>query len=135
MTSRWLQALDFIKRYFARWGYSPTLSELAAGLDVSIKRAHEIVHRLAEEGMIEVVAGKARGMRLLDRAQEISDADVLLRLSAMGWKIYDGNVIMSPPIAAAFPLTDKGLHSLPVLDHNRAGTTGAGKRGKKVERR
>jgi hypothetical protein len=77
MSSRKLIALDFIKSYFARWGHSPTLGELAAHLDVSRKRAYDLVHQLAEEEMIQVTAGKTRGIRLVDRGEELSEADVL----------------------------------------------------------
>jgi hypothetical protein len=48
--------------------------------------------------MIEVVAGKPRGIRLIDRAEELSEVDVLLRLVADGWKIADGDkTIVAPP--------------------------------------
>jgi DNA-binding IscR family transcriptional regulator len=33
---------------------------------VSRQRAHDIVHQMAVEKMIEVVAGKPRGIRLID---------------------------------------------------------------------
>jgi hypothetical protein len=127
MRSRKLQALDFIKRYFARWGRSPTLGELAAELSVSGKRAYDLVHSLADERMLEVTAGKTRGIRLIDRSEEMSEADVLLRLSAMGWTIGQGERVILPPenpadaaIGAAIVqgLTEKGLHGLPVLDHD-----------------
>lgn len=117
MSSRKLHALDFIKRYFARWSYSPTLGELAAHLEVSTKRAHELVHQLAVEKMIEHIAGKTRGIRLIDRGEELSEADVLLRLTNMGWTIGKDDRIIEPPIEASFPLTEKGLHPLPYLDH------------------
>jgi hypothetical protein len=119
MSSRKLLALDFIKRYFARWGHSPTLGEIAAVLEVSTKRAHDLVHRLAAEKMIEVTAGKTRGIRLVDRAEELSEADVLARLSAMGWTIGDGSQVIQPPLGQAYPLTEKGLPELPILDHVR----------------
>src|SRR4051812_45210802 len=78
MSSRKLIALRFIKNYFVLWGHSPTLGELAAHLDVSRKRAHDLVHQLAEEEMIQVTAGKTRGIRLADRGEELSEADVLV---------------------------------------------------------
>jgi hypothetical protein len=117
MSSRKLHALDFINRYFAKWGYSPTLGELAAGIRVSRKRAHELVHQLAEAQMIQHTAGQTRGIRLMDRSEEISEAEVLARLSSMGWTIGDGARIIPPPLAAALPLTEKGLPILPILDH------------------
>lgn len=138
MSSRKLIALDFIKRYFARWGYSPTLGELAAGLGVSTKRAHDLVHQLAIERMVEVTAGKTRGIRLPDRREELSEADVLLSLAARGWTVAHGGLVLrppeGPPESAAFPaellgaLMEKGLHDLPLLDHDPDldGDTGTG---------
>lgn len=145
MSSRKLLALDFIKRYFADWGYSPTLGELASFLSVSTKRAHDLVHSLAVAKMIEHEAGKPRGIRLPDRGAELSEADVLLRLSAMGWTIGQGARMLLPPgtvdgpapapdanpavpgLSSAFPLLDcddplmeKELHRLPRLDHDEA---------------
>jgi hypothetical protein len=134
MSSRKLIALRFIKTYFARWGHSPTLGELAAELDVSRKRAYDLVHQLADEQMIEVVAGKARGIRLISRGEELSEADIVLRLVAMGWTVGHGEHVLIPPESAvASPgvlhlpikaLTTKGLHDLPYLDH-RPGADGA----------
>jgi hypothetical protein len=127
MRSRKLQALDFVKRYFARWGQSPTLGELAASLDVSRKRAHALVHELADDHMVEVTAGKARGMRLMDHSEELSEADILLLLRARGWTIGRDTVLILPPnspeealvgAAIAQGVTEKGLHALPLLDHD-----------------
>ncbi|MDP8995104.1 MAG: MarR family transcriptional regulator [Pseudomonadota bacterium] len=105
MRSRKLQALDFIKRFFAQWGHSPTLSEIAAALGVSKQRASGLVERLSRERQIEVVASKPRGIRLPDRSGEFSEADVLLRLQQMGVHIVGG-------------LTEKGLPPLPELGHD-----------------
>lgn len=151
MSSRKLQALDFIKRYFARWSQSPTLGELSAELGVSRKRAHELVHQLAEEEMIEHEAGQARGIRLVDRGEEMSETDVLLRLAALGWTISHGQFVIevrpppsdacdataatileslshgpAKPTGAVKGVTDKGLHRLPVLDHKPDLDRGAG---------
>ena len=127
MTSRKLQALAFIRHFYARWGQSPTLGEIAAALKISRKRAHELVGQLATEKMVEVVAGKPRGIRLLETGEELSEAEILVRLSAMGWTIGDGDHVIQPPgsvfaadpsnpTAVGYPLTDKGLHVLPFLD-------------------
>lgn len=140
MSSRKLQALDFIKRYFLEWGHSPTLSEISAELGISAKRAHELVHQLAAQKMIEHLAGKTRGIRLIDHGDELSEADVLVRLSALGWSIGLGDKIVRPPGDGApretlsetvlRALTEKGLHALPQLDHepidlDEAGTDGS----------
>jgi hypothetical protein len=150
MSSRKLLALDFIKRYFAQWGRSPTLGELGAALGVSTKRAHDLVQSLASDRAIEHLAGKTRGIRLPDRAEELSEADVLVRLAALGWTVEDGNRLM-PPGIGAMPragsaiadavsrslagLTEKELPLPPELDHiewiEEAGTNGKeGRRGK-----
>lgn len=128
MSSRKLQALDFVKRYFAQWGQSPTLSELGAELGISSKRAHDLVHQLAREEMIEHITGKPRGIRLLDRSEELSEADVLVMLSRLGFTIGKEGLVVQPPRHGNGPvqeltdrllrtLTDKGLHGLPFLDH------------------
>ena len=122
MSSRKLQALDFIKRYFAQWGHSPTLSEIAAELGISAKRAHDLVHRLSDEKMIEQIAGKTRGIRLVDKGEQLSEADVLVRLAGLGWKIGRDSKFILPPEddelgRALRALIEKGLHELPELDH------------------
>jgi hypothetical protein len=114
MSSMQNLALDFIKRYFRRWAQSPTLSEIAAELGVNRKRAHELVKILAEKGFIETVPGKTRGIRLIDRTEELSEQDVLARLLADGWTIGDGSRILQPP---GDPVTENGLFALPLLDH------------------
>jgi SOS-response transcriptional repressor LexA len=116
MSSMQNLALDFINRYFARWGQSPTLGELSAHLGTSRKRAHEIVHQLAAKQMIHVVGGKARGIRLIDRTKELSEQDVLARLLAEGWTIGAGSRIVYPP-GHVEGVTENGLFLLPLLDH------------------
>ena len=141
MSSRKLQALDFIKRYFAQWGHSPTLGELSAELGVSAKRAHDLVHALAEQQMIRHTAGKTRGIELIDRAAGLSEADVLLHLAAMGWTVAHGGFVLHAPGAppgGVFPvqqLTEKGLHALPMLDHVdvSAEASGVGTSGRQNE--
>jgi hypothetical protein len=137
MSSRKLLAHDFIKRYFASWGQSPTLGELAAELGVSNKRAYDLVHQLADERMLEVTAGKTRGIRLIDRTEELSEADVLVRLARSGWTIAAGGNVLQPPVveldhvadALVATLTEKGLPPLVDLDHDPDEATGAGKHG------
>src|SRR5258707_99321 len=116
MSSMQNLALDFINRYFCRWGQSPTLGELAAHLGTSRKRAHEIVRQLAAKQMIEVVAGKARGIRLVDRTMELSEQAVLARLLAEGWTVGAGSRIIFPP-GEVEGVTENGLFLLPLLDH------------------
>lgn len=154
MSSRKLQALNFIKRYFLEWSQSPTLGEISAELGISSKRAHDLVRQLVSERLIEQIPGKTRGIRLVVREDELSEIDVLIRLAGMGWRIGLGDRIMRPPGDEAGAtivcgnedggpgparalsetllraLTEKGLHALPQLDHDpldlgEAGTDGS----------
>jgi hypothetical protein len=139
MRSRKLQALDFIKRYYAQWGHSPTLGELAAGLGgISTKRAYDLVHQLSDERQLEVTAGKTRGIRLLDRGEELSEADVLLRIAALGWTIVQGGRLILPPndpegmaagAALIRGLTEKGLPPLDFIADDDLGDMGPGEDG------
>jgi hypothetical protein len=69
------------------------------------------VHQLADEEMIEVTAGKTRGIRLVDRGEELSEADVLLRLVAMGWTSARGTR-PGPPADRAAGVTQLLLQAL-----------------------
>lgn len=84
MRSPKIAALDFIKRYYARWGHSPTLGEISGHLDVTRQRARVLVQELSDERQIHVVSGKTRGIRLIDRRDEISIADAVLMLRREG---------------------------------------------------
>ncbi len=114
MRSRKLQVLDFINRYFYRWGQSPSLQEIADAFDppISRQRVHAIVEKLSDERQIEVLAGKARGIRLPDRRNELSEAEVLLLLKARGM------IIPPPPPSTRLGtgLTEKELPDLPYLE-------------------
>lgn len=139
MSSRKLLALDFIKSYFARWSHSPTLGELASHLGVSRKRAYDLVHQLSEEKMLEVVAGKTRGIRLIERGTELSETDILVRLVALGWTVGQGSHVLMPPSDAVAggsvthvllqALTTKGLPDTADLDHDPDPTEDEGNNG------
>jgi hypothetical protein len=149
MRSRKLQALDFIRRYFAKWGQSPSYGEIAAELGVSKQRASDLVHDLAVDKMVEHVTGRARGIRLVDRGEEISEAEAMAKLRQLGWTIDGDAMSVGEMLASAHEgppaggpsahvagetlrpgsgqaLTKSGLSRLPVLDHkpdeDRAGS-------------
>lgn len=118
MRSRKLQALDFIKRYFAQWGVAPSLSEIGAALGVSRQHASDLVHQLSIDKQIRHIAGKARGISLPDPKEQISEADALRALARQGWTIN-----ARPPAARDgedASLTKFGLLGLPYLDHDPA---------------
>ena len=67
LTARQQEVLDRIKAYIREHGTAPTRAELAADLglaDPSSVRSH--LKRLVEEGYIEILEDKYRGIRLLN---------------------------------------------------------------------
>ncbi|MET0072193.1 MAG: transcriptional repressor LexA [Candidatus Thiodiazotropha sp.] len=61
------RTLAFIRRYLKRRGYAPSLIEIAEGIGISSKgTAHRHVQALAEAGAIRLIAGRKRGIELVD---------------------------------------------------------------------
>lgn len=123
MTSRELQALDFIKRYYIRHGHSPTLFEISSGLGVSRERARVIVRQLVRKEHVRRVRGQRRGIMLMNAAAQVSENDALIRLIDVGWQILVGGKKLE------HPLTTMPLMPAPILDHNRDVETGMGGNG------
>ncbi|MBX2808208.1 MAG: transcriptional repressor LexA [Cellvibrionaceae bacterium] len=71
LTSRQQQVLDFIKRAINDTGFPPTRAEIAAELGFrSANAAEEHLRALARKGMIEMVPGTSRGIRLPEDAAD-----------------------------------------------------------------
>lgn len=67
LTPRQQQILDLIKQHIEETGYPPTRAEIAAVLGFkSPNAAEEHLRALARKGVIEMIAGTSRGIRLLD---------------------------------------------------------------------
>ncbi|MCV6626194.1 MAG: transcriptional repressor LexA [Cellvibrionaceae bacterium] len=65
LTARQQQVLDLIKRYIDDTGYPPTRAEIAQELGFrSANAAEEHLKALARKGVIEMIAGASRGIRL-----------------------------------------------------------------------
>jgi SOS-response transcriptional repressor LexA len=134
MRSRKIAALDFIKQYFARWGCSPSHSEIGAALGATRQRARELVEALARERLILVVPGQTRGIRLPDRRDEISVADAVLRLrqhppcdqADLAGQAGQAGQAGAVRIAAALPLSYLPLSAEPDLDYQPIVETEAG---------
>jgi repressor LexA len=61
------RALTFIRRYLKRRGYAPSLIEIAEGIGITSKgTAHRHVQALADAGRIRLIAGRKRGIELVD---------------------------------------------------------------------
>ncbi|MFA5933123.1 MAG: transcriptional repressor LexA [Microgenomates group bacterium] len=61
------QILDFIKQYIEKYGYSPTLAEIANSIGVSsLATVHEHLQALVHKGLIKKFEGAIRGIEVLD---------------------------------------------------------------------
>ena len=71
LTARQQQILDLIQTAIARTGAPPTRAEIAAELGFkSANAAEEHLQALARKGVIELVSGTSRGIRLRGDAGE-----------------------------------------------------------------
>lgn len=78
------QILDFLKQYINKYGYSPTLGEIAEAIGVSsLATVHEHLQTLVTKGVIKRFEGAVRGIEVLD--QQISTALRGIELPIMGY--------------------------------------------------
>lgn len=62
------QILDFIKQYIDKYGYSPTLGEIAEAIGVSsLATVHEHLGALAAKGVIKRFEGTIRGIEVVEQ--------------------------------------------------------------------
>ncbi|OGE70989.1 repressor LexA [Candidatus Daviesbacteria bacterium RIFOXYD1_FULL_41_10] len=87
------QILDFIKQYIDKYGYSPTLGEIAESIGVSsLATVHEHVQALVQKGVIRKFDGAVRGLEILDN--KIADTVKGIELPVLGF-IAAGSPIMT----------------------------------------
>lgn len=78
------QILDFLKQYIEKYGYSPTLGEIADAIGVhSLATVHEHLETLAIKGVIKRFNGAVRGIEIID--QKISGALTGIELPLLGF--------------------------------------------------
>lgn len=62
---------QFIKNYHIRHGYAPSRREIGRGCKIaSISNVNAHLTKLVKEGRLEITAGVARGIRLVDEPGE-----------------------------------------------------------------
>jgi repressor LexA len=77
LTARQQQVLQLVQRAIARVGAPPTRAELAAQLGFkSANAAEEHLQALARKGVIELVSGTSRGIRLKGAGRNVARGDV-----------------------------------------------------------
>jgi len=104
LTDREKATFEFICKYFARQGCAPKLREIAAGIGI---RSKGVVHRhlraIAAEGLIQLIPGQHRGIRLTgDDSQNLASG---LTLPLFG-KIAAGRPIEAIPDQNMLDLAD-----------------------------
>lgn len=103
--SRKLAALEFIKRYWAARGASPSYSEIANALGITKKDVHRIVHELDECGLVILTDRPARKIDLPEPSAHFSIGDALVLLQREGFTIIgDGGDPDRPVTLAGLPL-------------------------------
>ncbi len=87
------QILSFIKQYIDKYGYSPTLGEIAEAIGVSsLATVHEHLQALSNKGVIKRFEGAVRGIEVID--QKLSGALQGIELPILGF-IAAGQPIMT----------------------------------------
>ncbi len=67
------QILDFIRQYIQKYGYSPTLNEIAQEIGVtSIATVHEHIHAMEKKGVVRRPRGEIRGIEIVDKREEMA---------------------------------------------------------------
>jgi repressor LexA len=63
-----VELLEYVRRFIARHGYSPSYAEMCRGVGLRSKGSiFNLLGRLRDEGKIEVRDNMARTVRLIDR--------------------------------------------------------------------
>ena len=103
LTDRQHTTYQFIRNYHLRQGYAPKLTEIADGIGI---RSKGVVHRylkaIAEEGLIDLLPGRHRGIRLTGDYHESPAMGLVLPLVG---KIAAGQPIEAIPDHNTFDLT------------------------------
>jgi len=87
------QILDFIKQYINKYGFAPTLSNIAEAIGVSsLATVHEHLGSMVKKGVIKKYEGAVRGIEVVD--QKISQALAGIELPILGF-IAAGSPIMT----------------------------------------
>jgi repressor LexA len=63
LTPKQQTVLEFIRRFFAEWGYAPTIAEIGEGLGLSSSSTvHKHLKTLVEKGHIDTLPKRSRGL-------------------------------------------------------------------------
>lgn len=61
------EVLSYLAEFVSERGYSPSIREIASGLEISsTKTVHDVLLALREDGKVQWVDGQARTLRILE---------------------------------------------------------------------
>lgn len=117
LTRRQSEVLETIRRYQQETGYPPTRSEIAAEMGYrSANAAEDHLRALARKGVIEMIPGASRGIRLLDQEPAPEGLPVIGQVAAgspiLAEECIDDHVAVPAELfhpRADYLLTVKGL--------------------------
>jgi repressor LexA len=95
LTDRQQDTYNFIVNYFEENQRAPLLSEVAHGIGLSSQGSvHNYIQALVNEGLIERIVGKSRGLRLVQQHSEPERLSVILPLLG---RVAAGRLIEAVP--------------------------------------
>jgi repressor LexA len=72
LTPKQRSVLDFVRRFFAEWGYAPTIAEICDGLGLaSTATVHKHLKILVDKGHIDTLPRRSRGLSVKSQAVDV----------------------------------------------------------------
>ena len=106
LTPRQAEILEFIRSALTESGAPPTRDEIARAFGFrSLNAAEQHLQALQKKGLIELVAGTSRGIRLKDSVRELMAAAQQISLPLVG-KVAAGSPILAQENVLATPAID-----------------------------
>lgn len=106
VTARQQEILDFIRQSLADTGAPPTREEIARAFGFrSLNAAEQHLQALQRKGLIELVAGTSRGIRLRETVLLVREADDEFGLALIG-KVAAGSPILAQENVLRRPAVD-----------------------------
>jgi repressor LexA len=106
VTPRQSEILEFIRQALTESGAPPTRDEIARAFGFrSLNAAEQHLQALAKKGLIELVAGTSRGIRLKDSVRELMAAAQEVGLPLIG-KVAAGSPLLAQENVLAHPAVD-----------------------------
>ncbi len=115
LSDREQKILDYMKEYVTKWGYPPTVRDIAAALGIrSTSTVHKAIVSLEEKGFIKKQAGKRRAMDIVGSEQPqsnvrsiVEERDDIVDLPVIG-RIAAGTPILAEQnIEDSFPMPSR----------------------------